>query len=182
MRCPRSRNGSAPTAFAASKVRRSKPFSDHRFRSHGHRGNVHKRRFDSSGSSSAGWQRYRAAGYGCEASNKTLDGGTGCAAAAAIKTKVSANATSPAKCGREAVNLEEQSETGTLCYAIVIPGRRAAFRAGFWPDGYRESTETYPPAGRRAEFGALPVAVRLESVPKPKELAFARFGDRPGPH
>ncbi len=37
----------------------------------------------------------------------------------------------------------------TLCYAIVLPGRKSAFRAGFWPDCYRENTEIGPPAGRR---------------------------------
>ncbi len=37
----------------------------------------------------------------------------------------------------------------TLCYAIVPPGRESAFRAEFWPDCYRESTEVGPPAGRR---------------------------------
>jgi hypothetical protein len=44
----------------------------------------------------------------------------------------------------------------TLCYAIVLPGRKSAFRAGFWPDCYRENTEIGPPAGRagrRADFG-----------------------------
>ena len=29
----------------------------------------------------------------------------------------------------------------TLCYAIVLPGRKSAFRAGFWPDCYQENTE-----------------------------------------
>jgi hypothetical protein len=27
------------------------------------------------------------------------------------------------------------------CYAIVLRGRKSVFRAGFWPDCYRESTE-----------------------------------------
>ncbi len=35
-------------------------------------------------------------------------------------------------------------------------GRKSAFRAGFWPDCYRESTDI----GRRADFEAFPVAVR----------------------
>ncbi len=35
----------------------------------------------------------------------------------------------------------------TLCYAIVLPGRKSAFRAGFWPDCYLEITEFGPPAG-----------------------------------
>ncbi len=34
-----------------------------------------------------------------------------------------------------------------LCYTIVLPGRKSAFRAGFWPACYRESTEMGPPAG-----------------------------------
>ncbi len=37
---------------------------------------------------------------------------------------------------------------GTLCHAIVLRGRKSAFRAGFWPGCYRESTEVGPPAGR----------------------------------
>jgi hypothetical protein len=37
----------------------------------------------------------------------------------------------------------------TLCYAIVLPDRKSAFRAGFWPDCYRESNEIGPPAGLR---------------------------------
>ena len=32
----------------------------------------------------------------------------------------------------------------TLCYAIVPPGRKSAFQAGFWPDCYRESTDIGP--------------------------------------
>ena len=57
----------------------------------------------------------------------------------------------------------------TLCCAIVLPGRKSAFRAGFWPDCYRESTELAlgrPSAGRRADFGAFPVAVRPQSGPE----------------
>ncbi len=62
----------------------------------------------------------------------------------------------------------------TLCYAIVLPGRKAAFRAGFWPDCYRESTDIGPPAGpsgrpkagRRADFGVFPIAVRPNCGPE----------------
>ena len=32
----------------------------------------------------------------------------------------------------------------TLCYAIVLPGRNSAFRAGFWLDCYRDKTEIGP--------------------------------------
>ena len=59
----------------------------------------------------------------------------------------------------------------TLCYAIVLPGRKLAFWAGFWPDCHRERTESgpaagrRPSAGRRADFGAFPVAVRPKIRP-----------------
>ncbi len=36
----------------------------------------------------------------------------------------------------------------TLCYAIVLAGRKSSFRAGFWPDCHRGKTEMGPPAGR----------------------------------
>ena len=36
----------------------------------------------------------------------------------------------------------------TLCYAIVLPGRKSGFRAGFRPDSSRESIKIGPPAGR----------------------------------
>ncbi len=39
--------------------------------------------------------------------------------------------------------------TGTLCYAMVLPGRKSAFRARLWPDCYREITEIGPPAGQK---------------------------------
>ena len=29
----------------------------------------------------------------------------------------------------------------TLCHAIVLPGRKSALRAGFWPDCYWEGSE-----------------------------------------
>jgi hypothetical protein len=41
----------------------------------------------------------------------------------------------------------------TLRYAIMLPGRKSAFRAGFQPDCYRENTEIGPPAGRRPAQG-----------------------------
>ncbi len=43
----------------------------------------------------------------------------------------------------------------TLCYAIVLPGRKSGFRAGFRPDYIRESLKIGPPAGRRP-VGGLP--------------------------
>ncbi len=48
----------------------------------------------------------------------------------------------------------------TLCYAIVIPSRKSDFRAGLWPDCYRESTEFGPPAGLRPATGPISVLSR----------------------
>ncbi len=48
----------------------------------------------------------------------------------------------------------------TLCYAIVLPGRKSAFRAGFWPDCYREGTEIGPPTGLRPAGGLISVPSR----------------------
>ncbi len=49
---------------------------------------------------------------------------------------------------------------------MVLPGRKSAFRAIFWPDSYRESTEIEPPAGRRADFDVFLVAARPKYRPK----------------
>ncbi len=48
-------------------------------------------------------------------------------------------------------------QTLTPCYAVVLPGRKSAFRAGFLPDCYREATEIGPPAGRRPAGGPMSV-------------------------
>ncbi len=48
----------------------------------------------------------------------------------------------------------------TLCYTIVFPGRKSSFQEGFRTDSNRESFNICPPAGRRAEFDALPVKIR----------------------
>ncbi len=48
----------------------------------------------------------------------------------------------------------------TLCYAIVLPGRKSAFRVGFWPDCCRESTESGPPVGLRPAGGPISVFCR----------------------
>ena len=45
-----------------------------------------------------------------------------------------------------------------LCYQIVMPGRKSAFRAAFWPDCYRESFKSGPP-----DVGAFPAAFRPEA-------------------
>ncbi len=56
--------------------------------------------------------------------------------------------------------LQKPYQNSSLSYAIVLPGRKSAFRAGLWPDCYRESTDGQPEPGRRANFSAFPVAVR----------------------
>ncbi len=48
----------------------------------------------------------------------------------------------------------------TLCYAIVLPGRKSAFRAGFWPDCYRESIAIDPSGGRRPARGPISMLSR----------------------
>ncbi len=42
----------------------------------------------------------------------------------------------------------------------MLPGRRSAFRAEFWPDCYRESTEVSPLAGLRPAGGPISVLSR----------------------
>ncbi len=49
-----------------------------------------------------------------------------------------------------------------LCYAKVRPGRKSACRPGFWPD----CCPGRPSAGRRADFGVFPAAVRPKSGPE----------------
>ena len=43
-----------------------------------------------------------------------------------------------------------RSAKHTLCFAIVPPGRKSVFRAGFRPDSDRENLKIGTPAGRRA--------------------------------
>ncbi len=40
----------------------------------------------------------------------------------------------------------------TLCYTIVLPGRKSVFRAGFRTDSSGERLKIGPPAGRRPDF------------------------------
>ncbi len=40
-------------------------------------------------------------------------------------------------------------------YAMGIPGQKSAFRAGFWPDLYRKSTDMGPSAGLRPAGGPI---------------------------
>ncbi len=82
----------------------------------------------------------------------------------------------------------------TPCYAIVLPDQKSAFRAGIWPDCYRERTEIGPPAGRRPAGRPISVAsLRVPAPPNPpacKPAAgrsiflgamFRKFVDRPRP-
>ena len=66
-----------------------------------------------------------------------------------------------------------QGQVRTICYAIMLPGRKSAFRAGFWPDCYRERTKIGPlrPAG-----GAISVLPRQQSGQNPARKADFRFG------
>ncbi len=48
----------------------------------------------------------------------------------------------------------------TLRQAVELPGRKSAFRAGFWPDCYREGTEIGPAAGRGPAGGPISVLSR----------------------
>ncbi len=48
----------------------------------------------------------------------------------------------------------------TLCYAVMLPGRKSGLRAGLRPDSSRESLKIGSPAGRRADFEAFPMCSR----------------------
>ncbi len=50
----------------------------------------------------------------------------------------------------------------TLGYAIMLPGRKSSFRAGFRPHSNRESLK----AGRRADVDAFPIRMRPKSGPE----------------
>ena len=64
----------------------------------------------------------------------------------------------------------------TLCYAIVLPGRKSVFRAGFRPDSSRESLNIGPPAGLRPAGGLMLKLFRLEFGRNPAR----KTGFRPG--
>ncbi len=61
---------------------------------------------------------------------------------------------------KEPLELPPMHSQVTLCYAIMLPGRKSAFQAGFWPECYRESIEIGPPASRRAAGGPISVLSR----------------------
>ena len=52
--------------------------------------------------------------------------------------------------------------THILCYAILPPGRKPVFRAGFRPDSDRESLEI----GQRAHSEAFPIGIRPKVGPE----------------
>ncbi len=64
----------------------------------------------------------------------------------------------------------------TRCYAILLPGRKSAFRAGFWPDCYRENTKVGPPASRRPAGGPISVFSGWQSGQSPARKADLRPG------
>ncbi len=66
---------------------------------------------------------------------------------------------------------------GTLCYAIVLPGRKSGFRAGFRQDSIRESLKIGPPAGFRPAGGPILKLPRLESGRNPTRKPDPRPGN-----
>jgi hypothetical protein len=59
---------------------------------------------------------------------------------------------------------------------MVLPGRKSAFRAGFQPDCYLESTENGSPAGLRPAEGPISVLSRQQSGQNPARKADFRPG------
>ncbi len=57
----------------------------------------------------------------------------------------------------------------TLCYAIVLPGWKSCFRAGFRPDSNRENMKIVPAAGLRPGGGPILRVSRLESGRNPAQ-------------
>ncbi len=64
----------------------------------------------------------------------------------------------------------------TICYAIVLPGRKTNFRASFRPDSNWESLKIGPPAGRRPAGGPILRLSRLESGRNPARKPDSRPG------
>jgi hypothetical protein len=64
----------------------------------------------------------------------------------------------------------------TLCYAIVLPGRKLGFRAGFRSHFIGGSLKIGPQAGRRPNVGPILRVSRLESGRNPAR----KTGFRPG--
>ncbi len=55
--------------------------------------------------------------------------------------------------------------TGTLCYAIVLSGRKSSFRAGFGPDSSRESIKNPPGILKKPRIRFVMIAVGFQSIP-----------------
>ncbi len=53
------------------------------------------------------------------------------------------------------VKINDASGATTLCYALVLPGWKSVFRAGFRPDSDREDVKISPAAGLRPAGGAF---------------------------
>ncbi len=60
-----------------------------------------------------------------------------------------------------------------LCYAILLPGRKSAFRARFRPDSNRESFTIGVPASLRPAGGPILMLCRLKSGRNPPENAIS---------
>ena len=63
-----------------------------------------------------------------------------------------------------------------LCYAIVLPGRKSVFRAGFRPESSRESFKIGPPGPLRPAGGPILTLSRLESGRNPARKTDFRPG------
>ena len=73
----------------------------------------------------------------------------------------------------------------TRCYAIVLPGRKSGFRAGFRPDSNRESLKIGPPSGRRPAGGPMLKLSRFRSPISGPETLLHNIGymcDTHGPY
>ena len=89
--------------------------------------------------------------------------------------------TSPSSVVLPAPGLRSQFGAGwdpkpTLCYAIVLPGLKAVFRAGFRPDSNRESFTIGPLAGKRPAGEPILKLSRIENSRHPTRKANFRPG------
>ncbi len=62
------------------------------------------------------------------------------------------------------LSIRPQTNSSTLCYAIVLPGRKSGFRAG--SGKHRNRPSGRPSAGRTADFEAFPIRNRATSSPE----------------
>ncbi len=68
------------------------------------------------------------------------------------------------------------ADSYTLCYALVLPGRKSGFRAGFRPDSMLEDIKIGPSVGRRPPGGTILRLSRIESDRNPFRKADLRPG------